>query len=448
MKWSQAFIPTLREDPQDAEVISHKLMVRGALIRKLTAGAYTYLPLGLKILSKVQGIIREEMTAAGAQEILMPALHPIELWQKTGRDKVLEEVMIKFRDRHGRIGCLGPTHEEVVTSLVAGNVSSYRDLPKTLYQIQTKFRDEMRPRFGVIRSCEFIMKDAYSFDADVQGLEKSYKSMFDAYCRIFKRCGLPYITVYADPGAMGGGESHEFMIPCDIGEDLVGVCRSCGYGASKDILVKGAPDARGSAGAPPGPRSGHVAGGELGKTTLCPKCNKEMDIKHTIEVGHTFKLGTKYSKPLSAVYLDAAGATKEIIMGCYGIGVNRILAATVETANDKDGMIWPVSLSPYEVSVLPLNMSVENVRKTGLEIYGKLIEQGVDAIIDDREDRAGVKFNDSDLIGYPLQIIIGEKGLKDGLVEIKIRKSKVSEKVKIEETVQKVKIFLDKLRAL
>jgi len=429
MKWTQAFIPTLREDPQDAEVISHKLMVRGALIRKLTAGAYTYLPLGYKILSKVQTIIRQEMNRAGAQEILMPALHPIELWQKTGRDKVLEEVMIKFRDRHGRIGCLGPTHEEVVTSLVAGNVSSYRELPKTIYQIQTKFRDEMRPRFGVIRSCEFIMKDAYSFDADVEGLEKSYKAMFDAYCRIFKRCGLPFITVYADPGAMGGGESHEFMIPCDIGEDLVGVCQTCGFGASKDILTKG-------------------VGGELNPETPCPKCKSKMDIKHTIEVGHTFKLGTKYSKPLSAVVLDAGGVTKDIIMGCYGIGVNRILASTVETSNDKGGMIWPVSISPFEVSVLPLNMSVESVKKAGFEIYETLKAMGIDVIIDDREDRAGVKFNDSDLIGYPLQVIIGEKSLKEDMIEIKVRKSKVSEKVKLADAPSKIQNLLDSLKLL
>ncbi|MFH1380756.1 MAG: proline--tRNA ligase [Candidatus Omnitrophota bacterium] len=238
MRWTQTLIPTLREDPQDAEIISHKLLTRGGFIRKLTAGAYSYLPLGFRVLSKVKNIIREEVKASGAEEILMPALQPIELWKKTGRDKDLEEVMIKFKDRHGKITCLGPTHEEVVTTLVGSNISSYKQLPLILFQIQTKFRDEIRPRFGIIRSCEFIMKDAYSFDADNESLEKNYKKMYDAYCRIFERCGLPYVAVEADPGVMGGGQSHEFMVPAPSGEDTIGVCSTCGWAASKDILTK------------------------------------------------------------------------------------------------------------------------------------------------------------------------------------------------------------------
>ena len=364
MRWTQTLIPTLREDPQDAEAVSHKLMIRAGLIRKLTAGAYSYLPLGFRVISKVQNIIREEMVREGAEEILLPALQPIELWQKTGRDKDLDEVMIKFKDRHGKTVCLGPTHEEVITELVAGNVSSYKELPKILFQIQTKFRDEIRPRFGVIRSCEFLMKDAYSFDADEKGLEKNYKKMYEAYKRIFERCGLPYKAVSADPGVMGGKESDEFMVMSAAGEE--------------------------------------------------------------IELGHTFKLGTKYSKPLGATFLDASGKTQEIIMGCYGIGINRIPAAVIETSHDKDGIIWPRSIAPYEIAILPLNVENEKLKKLSEEIYLELIKAGLDVIIDDRNERAGVKFKDADLIGFPIQVIIGEKNLEKGKIEIKSRKDRKS----------------------
>ena len=405
MKWTESLIPTLREDPQDAEILSHKLLIRGGFIRKLTAGAYSYLPLGYKVLFKVENIIREEMIKGGAEEVLLPALQPIEIWKETGRDKDLADVMIKFKDRHGKIVCLGPTHEEVITSLVAGNVSSYKDLPRILFQIQTKFRDEIRPRFGIIRSCEFIMKDAYSFDRDTDGLEKSYKKMYDAYCKIFKRCGLPYVAVQADPGVMGGGESHEFMVPSDVGEDIIGVCSSCSYGASKDILLE----------------KGEK---ELKKDKKCPKCGKKMEIKHSIEVGHTFKLGTKYSKPLKATYLDSSGASRDIIMGCYGIGVNRILSAAIESSNDQDGIMWPRAISPYEIAILPLNMKNEKLAELSLKVYEEIKENGFDVIIDDRDERAGVKFKDADLIGFPIQVVIGEKNLDKGKIEIKIRKDK------------------------
>ena len=368
MRWTQTLIPTLREDPQDAEIISHKLLVRGGFIRKLTAGTYSYLPLGHRVLSKVQNIIRQEMVRAGADEILLPALHPMELWKKTGRDEVLADVMIKFKDRHGKAMCLGPTHEEAITALFAGSVSSYKDLPKMLFQIQTKFRDEVRPRFGIIRSCEFIMKDAYSFDADEKGLEKNYKTMYEAYCRIFEKCGLPYKAVKADPGFMGGGESHEFLVSIKAVED-------------------------------------------------------------GIELGHTFKLGTKYSAPMGATYLDSSGAKRDIVMGCYGIGVNRIIAALVEVSHDKDGIIWPKSISPYETVILPLNTGNEKLRKFAESLYDKMIKEGKDVIIDDRPERAGVKFKDADLIGFPTQIIIGEKNLEKGKVEIKTRKTQKSELV-------------------
>ena len=377
MRWTQTLIPTLREDPQDAEIISHKLLIRAGFIRKLLAGVYSYLPLGYRVLSKVENIIREEMVRGGAEEILMPALQPIELWKKTGRDKDLEDVMIKFKDRHGKFVCLGPTHEEVITSLVADNISSYKNLPRILFQIQTKFRDEIRPRFGVIRSCEFIMKDAYSFDADTKGLEKNYKRMYDAYCRIFERCGLPYKAVKADPGFMGGGESHEFMIPIKGGED--------------------------------------------------------------IEIGHTFKLGTKYSQTLGARFLDKNGKSHPIIMGCYGIGVNRIMAASIETSHDKDGIIWPRSISPYEIAVLPLNMENDKLQKLSEELYDEMLKAGLDVILDDRPERAGIKFKDADLIGFPVQVIVGEKNLESGKVELKMRKDKKSELIDRKSVIERIK---------
>ena len=377
MRWTETLIPTLREDPQDAEAISHKLMVRGGFIRKLTAGTYSYLPLGFKILKKVENIIRDEMLNCGAQEILLPALQPMELWKKTGRDKDLKEVMITFKDRHGKTVCLGPTHEEVITSLVADNISSYKNLPMILFQIQTKFRDEIRPRFGVIRSCEFIMKDAYSFDMDEKGLEKNYKKMYEAYRRIFDRCGLPYKVANADSGFMGGGESHEFV-----------------------VLSKGGDD---------------------------------------IELGHTFKLGTKYSKPLGATYLDNSGNAREIVMGCYGIGVNRILAATIEASHDKDGIIWPKSIAPYEIVIMPLNVGNEDLRKFSEELYAEAEKCGLDVILDDRKERAGVKFKDADLIGFPTQVIIGDKNFEKGKIELKKRKDKSSQLVDKKDIIETLK---------
>ncbi|MDD4203451.1 MAG: proline--tRNA ligase [Candidatus Omnitrophica bacterium] len=427
MKWTESLIPTLREDPQDAEIISHKLLVRGAFIRKLTAGAYAYLPLGLKVLTKAQNIIRDEMNKAGAQEVLLPALQPIELWEKTGRHETLQDVMIKFRDRHGKIVCLGPTHEEVITWLAAGNITSYKQLPQILYQIQTKFRDEIRPRFGIMRSCEFIMKDAYSFDTDWDALDKSYKKMYDAYFRILKRCGLPFYAVQADPGVMGNGESHEFMVPALSGEDQVGICE-CGYAASKEFMTKG------------------LDVGAYCNTPLqdikCPECSKTLEIKNTIEVGHTFKLGLKYSTPLEAKFLGSDKIEHDMIMGCYGIGVNRILCSAIETSNDENGIIWPVSIAPYEVVVVPLNVNQEDAMNLSLEIYNKLKSLGVDVLLDDRDERPGVKFKDADLIGFPYKVIIGGKGLQESIVEIKSRKTGKIEKVPINKAVETVKDIL------
>ncbi len=409
MKWNNSFIPTLKEDPQDAEIISHKLMIRSGILRKLTSGAYTYLPLGYKILDKVTEIIRQEMNKTGAQEILMPALQPVELWKKTQRDDVLGEVMIKFRDRHGKIMCLGPTHEEVVTDLVAGNTSSYRDFPFTLYQIQTKFRDELRPRFGVLRSCEFIMKDAYSFDINESGLEKSYSAMYDAYKNILSRCGLEFNIVEADSGVMGGGLSHEFMVPAGSGEDVIALCNSCGYAASKEVFA--------------------AQGKEPKNQDKCPKCGKKIILKNTIEIGHTFKLGTKYTKALSGKFLDKDSKQKDIIMGCYGIGVTRIPASLIETSHDEKGIIWPLSIAPYEVALIQLNMKNDEMNTACSKLYTDLKKSGVDLIYDNREITAGIKFAESELIGFPIQIIIGDKKFKEKKAEIKLRKGNKQEVV-------------------
>ncbi|MFH1552041.1 MAG: proline--tRNA ligase [Candidatus Omnitrophota bacterium] len=549
MRWSSSFIPTLKEDPQDAEAISHKLMVRAGLIRRLTAGAYTYLPMGYRALSKAENIIREEMDRAGAAELLMPALQPPELWKRTGRYDDMGDVMIKYNDRHGKEVALGPTHEEVVTDLVSREVRSYKDLPLVLYQIQTKFRDEVRPRFGVVRSCEFIMKDAYSFDCDVESMEKSYKAMYDAYCRIFQRCGLSYLAVEADPGLMGGTISHEFMVPAEIGEDRIAVCASCGYAASTEIaavklketssggdatankdteevltpglstvqdvskflkvdesdliktliyvadgevvavLIRGDHEAnetkiknylkartlelageskveevtggpmgfsgpvglsvkliadtsvRGMAGAVTGAneKDKHLRNVNPGRDfdvdewidarviipgDPCPKCGSKIAIKYAIEIGHTFKLGTKYSDTLDLTFLDDKGKTRPVIMGCYGIGVNRILAALIERSHDKDGIIWPVALSPCEVVVIPVNREDEKLIREAERIYEELKEAGVDVMIDDRDKSAGVKFKDADLVGFPLQVVIGKKNLEQGKIEVKTRATK------------------------
>jgi prolyl-tRNA synthetase len=550
MRWSQALIPTLKEDPQDAEVISHKLMVRGAFIRKLIAGSYTYMPLGLRVLDRISSIIRKELNDKGAQEILMPAIQPPELWKRTGRYDVLGPVLIKFKDRSGKELVLGPTHEEVVTDLVANNVRSYKDLPLILYQIQTKFRDEPRPRFGVIRTCEFIMKDAYSFDCDMEGMEKSYKKIYAAYCRIFERCGLPYLAVEADPGIMGGNISHEFMVLSEAGEDLIVVCPKCKYstsiqvakcvsatadkGANKEakklpiaevetpgittiekvseflktdskrlvktliykadgkavaLLIRGDFEANETklknflkcdlleladekaieaiTGAPVGfsgpvglagarivadnsvkgmvnfitganKKDAHLINVNIGRDfetkefgdfrmitekDKCPSCGKTIEIKTAIEMGHTFKLGTKYSEALGAKYLDRDGKEKASVMGCYGIGVNRIAAALIETSNDKDGIIWPASIAPYEVIIIALNIADKKVKDLSEFAYRNLVKARHSVLFDDRDESAGRKFKDADLIGIPIKVIVGEKNAKKDLVEVKDRKT-------------------------
>jgi len=397
MRWSNLFIPTLKEIPTGTEAVSHQLLLRAGLINMLTAGVYSYLPLGLRVLKRIENIIREEMNAIGAQEVFLPVLQPIELWQKTGRDKTLSEVMVRFEDKRGRQMCLGPTHEEVITELVKDFTQSYRQLPVVLYQIQTKFRDETRPRFGLVRGCEFIMKDAYSFDRDKTGLDKNYQLMYDAYLKIFTRCGLNTLVVEADSGAMGGSISHEFMVPAPIGEDAVLVCSSCHHAAS-------------------------VAGKE---NELCPKCKKgKMDKKVTMEVGHIFQLGTKYSEAQDAKFLDEHGKEQIIIMGCYGIGVSRLLATIIEVHNDKVGIIWPKEVAPFDVEILPLQANETAVMDLANSYEKELTEVGLEVLLDDRNESAGIKFNDADLIGIPFQVVLGKRALANNQVEIKNRRTK------------------------
>ncbi len=546
MKWSQSLFPTLKESPSEAEIDSHKLMIRAGLIRRITAGAYAYLPLGTLVLNKVVDIVREEMNRAGAVEVFLPALQPLDLLEESGRLNVFGDDLITFEDRHGKTTALGPTHEEIITDIVRNEISSYRQLPITLYQIQTKFRDETRPRFGVLRSKEFIMKDAYSFDLDYEGLNKSYKSMYDAYCRIFDRCGLDYIVVEADSGAMGGDVSHEFMVPSPVGEDVLIRCLKCGYSANReraeaapiprennttlqplqDVLTPGKhtiqevssflkvnPDRmvktmiylsngqpiavllRGDhevnetklnkllgqetvaladhatiervTGAPvgfAGPvglkvkiiadqavsslRNFVTGGNKTDAHTLnvnperdfiidrvadvryvikgdkCPKCNHEIDVSQGIEIGHVFKLGTKYSDALKAKFLDTHGKEKSMIMGCYGIGVNRIIASAIERSHDENGIIWPFSLAPYKVIIIPVNVNDAVSMKMANQIYDELVNvAGIEVLLDDRDQRPGVKFKDADLIGIPIKIIIGKKFTETKELEIKLRKS-------------------------
>jgi len=396
MFWSKYFIPTLKEIPVGTEAVSHQLSLRAGLVNMLTSGVYSYLPLGLRVLKRIENIIREEMNAAGANELFLPVLTPMELWQKTGRDKTLAEVMIKFQDKKGRTICLGPTHEEIITDLVQKYIQSYRQLPVTLYQIQTKFRDEMRPRFGIVRACEFIMKDAYSFDRDEAGLQRNYQLMYDAYNRIFKRCGLSVVIAEADSGAMGGSVSHEFLVPAAIGEDSVMKCTSCPFGSTAPQYSEG---------------------------LVCPECKQgQLKKQSAIELGHVFQLGLKYSNALQALFLDEDGKQKPMVMGCYGIGVSRTIAAVIETNNDANGIIWPAEVAPFDVEILPVQTTDQEGMTLAQNLYEILTKAGLEVLMDDREESAGKKFKDADLIGIPLRITIG-KLLKEGKVELKNRRT-------------------------
>ena len=559
MRWTQTFIPTLKESPAEAEIVSHQLLLRAGLVRKLTSGLYTFLPLGLRSLRKIERIVREEMDRAGAIEVLMPALQPTDIWQQSGRYVTAREVLYKVRDRTDKEWLLGPTHEEVITALVASEISSYRQFPKNFYQIQTKFRDEIRPRFGLMRAREFIMKDAYSFDISDEAAEISYKKMYDAYTRIFRRCGLHAFPVQADTGVIGGTLSHEFMVPAETGENEVVCTKSGSYAANiekatsrgpivptpvKDtgpepepfptpgvvtidalssepynvpahcqiktlvyvvesspviVLLRGddqlneaklavalgtnvfrpaTPDEiydlmgahPGSLGAVKSTLSTKAASvpvhadialrNAAGMTTGANKdgyhlrhVNIERDVSvhhwqdlrvvkagevsvidgqpleiwRAIEVGHVFKLGTKYSEKLGAVFIEESGARRPCIMGCYGIGVTRTLQAVIEQSHDKDGIIWPLSVAPFEVCITPLNAAHGSPTMVVAEnLYRALADRGVEVIIDDRDERPGVKFKDADLVGFPMRINVGEKSLARDEVELKPRAGKLS----------------------
>ncbi|MGB7063217.1 MAG: proline--tRNA ligase [Candidatus Zixiibacteriota bacterium] len=572
MRWSQTYIPTLRDDPAEAEIVSHRLLVRAGYIRKLAAGVYNYLPLMQRVLLKVTQIVREEMNASGAQEILMPVLHPAELWQQSGRWDTVGRELMRARDRHDRDLILGGTHEEVVTSLIRGEVKSYRQLPLNLYQIQNKFRDEIRPRFGLMRGREFIMKDAYSFDKDEESFKIAYQKMLDAYFKIFKRCGLDTKIVESDTGAMGGKAAHEFMVIVDTegGENIIFYCDQCDYAANMDkarslevdahleeesekTLEKVVtPDAKtveevtgflnvparklaktllykaddkvvaamirgdrqineiklknflgcinlemadaqtvekitGATVGFAGPlnlkgvtiiadeeipslrnfvtganqNDYHFKNVNIGRDfkidqvteircaqegEICPRCKKgKLSTSRGIEVGNTFMLGTKYSQALGANFLDVDGKEKPFIMGSYGIGVTRTAQAAVEKFHDEKGIIWPASIAPYSVEILPLNVADEMQTKVAFEIYEKIKEQGIEALIDDRDERAGVKFNDADLIGLPVRINVGAKSLKENKVEIGIRRTREVFSVGQDQAVEKCKEFLSSL---
>ncbi|QPM69281.1 proline--tRNA ligase [Atribacter laminatus] len=414
MKMSALFAPTLKENPAEAEVISHSLMLRAGMIRQLSSGIYNILPLGLRSLEKIMNIVRRELNHADGQELLLPALQPGELWKETGRWDIYGPELIRFQDRRERDFCLGPTHEEVITDIARKEIRSYRQLPLLLYQIQTKFRDEIRPRFGVMRSREFIMKDLYSFDRDYEGLKVSYQKMYDAYSKIFASCGLEYIAVRADSGVIGGDVSHEFLIIADSGEEKVMRCPKCLVASTQEI-------------------------------SDCPECHAGMEEKRGIEVGHIFQLGTKYSESMKAYFVDQDGKEKPLIMGCYGIGIGRTMAAAIEANHDENGIKWPWNIAPYEIIIIPVKLKNQAGMELAESISQQLAHQGYETIWDDREVSAGYKFKEADLIGFPIQVIVGEKALKNGTLEIKIRSNGKRIECTREQLVSVIKKIKDEL---
>lgn len=394
MRSSQLFIPTLKENPAEAQVPSHRLLLRAGMIRQLTSGVYNWLPLGLRVLRKIETIIREEMNASGAQEIFMPILQPAELWQESGRwDKYETGLMMRLTDRHDRHFGLGPTHEEIVTDIYRNNVQSYKQLPLMFYQIQTKFRDEFRPRFGLMRGREFMMKDCYSFDVDIESGKKSYETMRQAYHRIFTRMGLTYRQVLADTGDIGGNYSHEFHVLADTGED--------------DLLFD--------------PEGDYAVNVEKYEEDTAPKPKDQLDQKKGIEVGHIFLLEDTYSKPLNAIVATADGKNPPVTMGCYGIGVSRVLAAAIEQSHDEKGIKWTKALAPFHVHILNITTKNEDVTQVAETLYANLQAEGYDVLLDDRLDGPGVKFAEADLLGMPWQVVVGKRGVEAGVLEWKNR---------------------------
>ena len=404
MLFSKLVLPTLKEAPKEAEIISHKLMLRAGMIRKVASGVYTWLPLGLKVLRKVEEIVRSEMNKSGAQEVLMPMVQPKELWDETHRWEKMGKELLRIQDRHERDFCLGPTHEEVITDLIRNTIKSYKELPINTYQIQTKFRDEIRPRYGVMRSREFVMKDAYSFGVDEESLDKSYIEMRNTYKKILEKIGLEYKIVKADSGAIGGDASEEFHVLAENGEDTIAISSDSEFAINTELLLKDGED---------------IASLEGKKA---PDGNGTIQIKKGIEVGHIFKLGTVYSENMGATVQTKDGKSISLQMGCYGIGVSRIVAASIEQNNDDKGIVWPAAIAPFDVNIIPIGYEKnKEIEDASNKLYQELLNQGYDVLLDDRKAGFGSKIKDSELIGTPINIILGNKFLDDGSVELRTR---------------------------
>jgi prolyl-tRNA synthetase len=409
MFWSKVFIPTLKDSPQDAEVISHQLMLRAGMIRKVSSGIYTWLPLGLKVLRKIENIVREEMDQSGAQEVLMPMVHPKELWEETKRWEKMGPELLRFKDRHDRDFCLGPTHEEVITDLVRNNVKSYKELPLNIYQIQTKFRDEIRPRYGVMRGREFLMKDSYSFNIDEASLQETYLLMRNTYKKILERIGLEYKIVKADSGAIGGDASEEFHVLAENGEDTIAISDASEFAINTELLLNEGEDISSLEGKP------------------SPDGNGVIEIKKGIEVGHIFQLGKIYTELMKVNVLNQEGRAVDLFMGCYGIGVSRLVAAAIEQNNDDKGILWPESIAPYEVNIVAIGYTKEpKIAEAANSLSEQLQAMGYEVIVDDRKDGYGTKMKDAELIGIPVNVIIGNKFIESEEVELKHRNGQSS----------------------
>ena len=401
MLFSKLLLPTLKEAPQEAEVVSHQLMLRAGMIRKVAAGIYTWLPLGLKVLKKIENIVREEMDASGAQEVFMPMVQPKELWEETSRWEKMGLELLRIKDRHERDFCLGPTHEEVITDIIRTNVKSYKELPLNIYQIQTKFRDEVRPRYGIMRGREFLMKDAYSFNIDEESLQETYRAMRETYKKILDRIGLEYKISAADSGAIGGDSSEEFHVLADNGEDTIAVSDSSEFAINSELLLKEGEDINSLEGEP------------------SPDGNGTIQIKKGIEVGHIFKLGKLYAESMKANVLNAGGKASTLYMGCYGIGVSRLVAAAIEQNFDEKGIIWPHSIAPFDINIISIGHNKDKeITSASIKLYEELTKMNYSVLLDDRKDGYGTKIKDSELIGIPLNIIIGKNYLENKEVEL------------------------------
>ena len=409
MLFSKLLLPTLKDAPQEAEVISHKLMLRAGMIRRVASGIYTWLPLGLKVLRKIETIVREEMDSSGAQEVLMPMVQPKELWEETNRWEKMGPELLRIQDRHNRDFCLGPTHEEVITDLIRNNVKSYKELPLNIYQIQTKFRDEVRPRYGVMRGREFLMKDSYSFNEDEACLQETYLTMRDTYKKIIERIGLDYKIVAADSGAIGGDASEEFHVLAETGEDTIAISDASEYAINTELLLKEGEDIASLEGKP------------------SPDGKGVIQIKKGIEVGHIFQLGKVYAEEMKANVLNKEGKASTLFMGCYGIGVSRLVAAAIEQNNDDKGIVWPHSIAPFDINIIAIGYSKDQkIADASIKLYSELKGMGYEVLLDDRKDGYGTKMKDSELIGVPLNIIIGKKFIETNEIELKSRNGDTS----------------------